>query len=132
MKQYQIRWSIEVFFKDCKQNLHLNSCQSTDFDANIAHISIVFMNYMILSLRKRIDDYETLGGIFREIKEQMLEDTLIEKIWIIFVQVYNILLADLGVDWEAFVRMLIETQEELNNQIKSALECVFSLNRRTP
>ena len=68
------------------------------------------MNYMILSLRKRIDDYETLGGIFREIKEQMLEDTLIEKIWIIFVQVYNILLADLGVDWEAFVRMLIEAQ----------------------
>ena len=131
MKQYQIRWSIEVFFKDCKQNLHLNSCQSTDFDANIAHISIVFMNYMILSLRKRIDDYETFGGIFREIKEQMLEDTLIEKIWIIFVHVYNILLADLGVDWEAFVRMLIEAQEELNNQIKSALECVFSLNRRT-
>ena len=51
MKQYQIRWSIEVFFKDCKQNLHLNSCQSTDFDANITHVSIVFMNYMILSLR---------------------------------------------------------------------------------
>ena len=80
MKQYQIRWSIEVFFKDCKQNLHLNSCQSTDFDANIAHISIVFMNYMILSLRKRIDDYETLGGIFREIKEQMLERILLQQI----------------------------------------------------
>ena len=43
----------------------------------------------------------------------MLEDTLIEKIWINFVQVYNILLADLGVDWEVFVRMLIEAQEEL-------------------
>lgn len=39
MEYYQIRWSIEVFFKDCKQNLRLNACQSTDFDAHIAHIS---------------------------------------------------------------------------------------------
>ena len=131
MKYYQIRWSIEVFFKDCKQNLNLNSCQSTDFDTNIAHISIVFMNYMILSLRKRVDDYETLGGIFRELKEQMLEDTLIEKIWILFIEVYNLLLADLGVNWESFVRKLIEAQEDLNNQIKNAFECVFSLNRVT-
>ena len=92
MKANQIPELKRKQIKYCKQNLYLNSCQSTDFDANIAHISIVFMNYMILSLRKRIDDYETLGGIFREIKEQMLEDTLIEKIWIIFVQVYNILL----------------------------------------
>lgn len=28
-----IRWSIEVFFKDCKQNIGLNKCQSIDFDA---------------------------------------------------------------------------------------------------
>lgn len=131
MKYYQIRWSIEVFFKDCKQNLNLNACQSTDFDANIAHISIVFMNYMILSLRKRVDDYETLGGVFRELKEQMLEETLIEKIWILFIEVYNLLLADLGVNWESFIRKLIEAQEDLNNQIKNAFECVFSLNRVT-
>lgn len=131
MKYYQIRWSIEVFFKDCKQNLNLNSCQSTDFDTNIAHISIVFMNYMILSLRKRVDDYETLGGVFRELKEQMLEDTLIEKIWILFIEVYNLLLADLGVNWESFVRKLIEAQEDLNNKIKNAFECVFSLKKIT-
>jgi hypothetical protein len=53
MKYYQIRWSIEVFFKDCKQNLNLNSCQSTDFDTNIAHISIVFMNYIILFFKEK-------------------------------------------------------------------------------
>ena len=36
MKYYQIRWSIEVFFKECKQDLNINKCQSTDFDAHIA------------------------------------------------------------------------------------------------
>lgn len=131
MQWYQIRWSIEVFFKDCKQNLNLSSCQSIDFDAHIAHVSIVFMNYMTLSLRKRVDDYETIGGISRKIKEQVLEDTLIQKIWTLFIELYNVVLADLGVNWEAFVRKLIETQEELNNQIKNALECMFSLNRIT-
>ncbi len=36
MKNYQIRWSIEVFLKECKQNLNITKCQSTDFDAHIA------------------------------------------------------------------------------------------------
>lgn len=129
MQWYQVRWSIEVFFKDCKQNLNLGSCQSTDFDAHIAHISIVFMNYMTLSLRKRIDDYETIGGIFREIKEQMLEDTLIQKIWMLFTKLYSTMLADLGVDWEAFVRKLIEAQKELENQIRNAFGCMLSLEK---
>ncbi len=31
MEIYQIRWSIEVFFKECKQSLRLGKSQSTDF-----------------------------------------------------------------------------------------------------
>jgi hypothetical protein len=36
MKYYHMIWSIEVFFKEYKQNLNLNKCQSTDFDTHIA------------------------------------------------------------------------------------------------
>lgn len=129
MKIYQIRWSIEVFFKDCKQNLNLNSSQSTDLDAHIAHISLVFMNYMLLSLKKRFEDYETLGGLFREVKEQILEKTIVEKIWIILIELYVILLADLGVDWDKFIEKLIANQKKLNNQIKNTFEVFFSLNK---
>lgn len=49
MKIYQVRWSIEVFFKDVKQNLNFGKCQSTDFDAHIATLSLCFMNYMMLT-----------------------------------------------------------------------------------
>ena len=108
MKYYQIRCSIEVFFKDCKQNLYLNACQSTDLDAHIASISIVFMNYMLLSLRKRFDDYETLGVLFKNVKEQLLEDTIVEKVWNILIEIYAHLLADLGVDWECFINYLTQ------------------------
>jgi IS4 transposase len=41
MRYYQIRWSIEVFFKDCKQNLGLNNCQSSDFDFNFVRTSLI-------------------------------------------------------------------------------------------
>lgn len=68
MEHYQIRWTIEVFFKECKQNLGFNSCQSTDFDAQIASISICFMNFRISSLKKRFSSSETLGILFRETK----------------------------------------------------------------
>ena len=81
MKYYQIRWSIEVFFKDCKQNLNINKCQSTDFDAHIAWITLSFISYMMLSLRKRFYDYETMGEVFRDFKNELLEITLVEKLW---------------------------------------------------
>ncbi len=107
MKYYQIRWSIEVFFKDAKQNLNLGKCQSNDFDAHIASISICFMNYMLLALSKRFDSYETLGQIFVEFKNEMLEDTLIIKLWKFFTEVFIEILSELGVDWEAFIKKFI-------------------------
>ena len=39
-KIYSKRWSIEVFFKESKQHLGLGKCQSQDFDAKIASITI--------------------------------------------------------------------------------------------
>ena len=129
MRHYQIRWSIEVFFRDCKQNLSLNSCQSTDLDAHIASISIVFMNYMTLCLRKRFDAYETIGGLFKNSKEQLLENTLVEKIWNILIELYNLILAELGVEWEKFISKLIQNQENLEKQIKNTFECLFSLSK---
>ena len=129
MEYYQIRWSIEVFFKDCKQNLNLNGCQSVDFDAHIAHFSIVFMNYMTLALRKRIDDYETIGGLFRHLKEILLEETLIQKIWELFTTFFSVFLSELGVQWELFIQKLIDSQQELNQQIKKTFDCFFSITQ---
>jgi len=113
MKYYQTRWTIEVFFKDCKQNLGLNKCQSKDFDAHIASTSIVFMNYMILALKKRFDDYETIGGLFRELKDALTELTLFAKIWRLIMQVFLPILAELGVDMEEFTRKTIRDTKQI-------------------
>lgn len=129
MKTYQIRWSIEVFFKDCKQNLRLNNCQSIDFDSYIASISICFMNYIVLSLRKRFDDYETIGGLFHHLKDDFLEATIIEKIWTFLIDFYNSILSELGVDIDVFISEIIRNENLINKKIKENFEILFSCKR---
>jgi len=59
MEIYSIRWSIEVFFKEAKQHLGLCNCQSRDFDAQIANVTISCILYIFLAYYRRINDYET-------------------------------------------------------------------------
>ena len=47
----------------------------------IAHTSIVALQYNILSLVKRFNDYKTIGGLFREVEKGSLELTIAERIW---------------------------------------------------
>jgi hypothetical protein len=117
MKYYQIRWSIEVFFKECKQNLNINKCQSTDFDAHISWITLSFISYMMLSLRKRFDDYETMGEVFRDFKNELLEITLVEKLWQIIEILYQEIFAELGVDWEIFLNKLAENENSIEKLV---------------
>src|SRR5690606_1480660 len=108
-------------FKDCKQNLHLNACQSTDFDAHISHISLVFMNYSALVLRKRFDDYESIGALFHHLKHILLELNIVQKIWSIFLDIFNIILAPLGCNWVNFIQQLIDNSEIISNIITNHL-----------
>ncbi len=130
MKYYQIRWSVEVFFKDCKQNLGLNSCQSTDMDAYFAHFSIVMMNYMVLGLRKRFEDYETLGELFKHTKELILEKNLVEKIWEIVLELYVKIFSELGVELDFFIQKIVEMKESLEQYMKNTLAILSLTNQR--
>lgn len=129
MECYKNRWSIEVFFKDCKQNLGLQACQSTDLDAHIASISIVFMNYMVLALKKRFEDYETLGILFRDFKDLLLQQTIIQCIWRILIQFFHSVFASMGMDWNLFIRTLINKQEIILQNINQVFAPLYSTNR---
>lgn len=77
---YQIRWNIEVLNKECKQYLGLGGYLGRDFDGQIADCTLCFMTYTIMALEKRLNDYETLGGIFRSQREDLLALTLWRRI----------------------------------------------------
>lgn len=130
MAIYKQRWSIEVFFKDCKQNLGLNECQSKDFDAHIATISIVFMNYIVLALKKRFEDYETLGLLFRDFKDMILKQTIIQRIWDVLTQLFDSVFALMGVDWIMFISTLINKQDEILQNFDNALTSLYYTRKK--
>jgi hypothetical protein len=63
---YGKRWDIEVMFKMAKQHLKLvKEIQCRDFDMLIAHTTIVFMRYMFIAYRVRMEtDHRSFGDLF--------------------------------------------------------------------
>lgn len=108
IKIYQIRWTIEVFFKEAKQSLGLGKCQSNDFDAQIADTTLTMIQYMILTLRWRFEQYESKGALFDQDRERVAAYKLAERIWGLLLQL-AMLIETLfeGVDSEQIIfRML--------------------------
>ncbi len=79
---YGKRWDIEVFFRTIKQHLDLEKgCQARDFDALIAHTTIVMMRYIFLALeQRRNDDPRTLGLLFHACCEEMRDLDYLESL----------------------------------------------------
>ena len=80
---YGKRWDIEVFFKMAKQHLKLaKEIQCRDFDALIAHTSIVFMRYMFLAYQCRMQtDQRTFGDLFYACCDEMADISFIEALY---------------------------------------------------
>ena len=77
LRIYGKRWDIEVFFKACKSMLHLGSeCHCLSYDALNAHVSLVFIRYMLLSLQQRCNtDERTIGELFLLMVDEIADTT---------------------------------------------------------
>lgn len=95
---YAIRWSIEVFFKESRNHFNLGKSQSEDFDGQIADISLSIIQYNIFSIAKRVAAYETLGYLFKDIENQIMEKTMAERIWGLILELINLISDLLEVD----------------------------------
>ncbi len=87
MEVYQIRWSIEVFFKEGKQYLDLGKSSSSDFDGQIADATLSMIQHIMLTFFKRMNYQQSFGELFKAISGEMVESSLAEKLWNIFLQV---------------------------------------------
>lgn len=122
MEQYQVRWTIEVFFKESKQYLNLGGCQSKNFDAQIADTTISMIQYILLTLKKRFDDYETRGEIFRATGEEMLEQRLHLRLWELLLVIMKIIIETLDTiveDIDACITRIINS-----NKLNGILELI--------
>ena len=88
---YQIRWSVEVFFKEAKQLLGLGKCQSNDFDAQIADTTITMIQHILLILKYRFENYESKGALFENIREGIVQSRLNERLWGLFIELLRLM-----------------------------------------
>jgi hypothetical protein len=79
---YGKRWDIEGFFKMAKQHLKLaKEIQCRDFDALIAHTTIVFMRYMFLAYQCRMEtDHRTFGDLFYACCDEVADISFLEAL----------------------------------------------------
>ncbi len=114
MEIYGIRWSIEVFFKESKQLLGLGTCQSTNFDVQVAQTSITMIQYLLISLKFRLEAYETIGGLFKDIKQDYIEHKLNERIIAVMIEIIACLELIIGnIDLEQTIKNLILNTDSL-------------------
>ena len=111
---YSIRWSIEVFFKEAKQYFGLGKSKSQDFDAQLADISIAMIEYNVFSLAKRIEAYETMGGLFEQAKDQALELTISHRIWGFILELLQLVAEITDSDFNELIIRLIKNKPEEN------------------
>ncbi len=116
-KIYSTRWSVEVFFKESKQHLGLGKCQSQDFDAQVASTTLCMIQYNILSVVKRFEDYETLGELFRASQKDALKLTISEQIWIIITELITELSEIFEIDSEMLMEKLFADNERLTKYL---------------
>jgi hypothetical protein len=111
MEQYHIRWSIEVMFKECKQYLRMGQGQNTDFDGQIADMTITLITHLILSLQLRFQSYETMGCLFREVQDQMIQDTLYQRIMQTIMEIIEQLMEIFPIDLDEAIEDMIVSDE---------------------
>jgi len=126
---YQLRWSIEVFFKESKQLLNLGKSQSNDFDAQIADTTIVMIQYIFLAIKHRVEKYESIGRIYKNTKDQVLETKLHDRLIILLIAIIDVIKnvfeeADIE---ELFVKIINDEQifEKIKILIKPSTKTVL-------
>jgi hypothetical protein len=86
---YGKRWSIEVYFKICKQYLHLRKYQGISYDGIFGHTVTVTFAYLVLAVqhREQVDD-RTIGDLFYLMVQELADVTYIEAIELL-IELFN-------------------------------------------
>jgi len=125
MEVYQIRWSIEVFFKECKQYLNLGKCKSSCFEAQIADTTVTLMQHIMLSYYKRITRQQSFGELFAEISNEMVELDLVSRMIDLIWELIEVICSIAGIDFIEFQEQLIKNEKATAIFIKMLPERVF-------
>ena len=112
---YSMRWSLEVVFKDSKQNLGLGKYQMRNFSSQVAMTAITAIQYNLLSTARRFSDYETVGGLFKDAAKGSVELTLTERIWDVTLEIVREIAECFSIEDEQILDMLVNRSDKLRH-----------------
>ena len=96
-----------------KKNLKLGKNLYRDFAGQLAGISLCILQYNKLSYVKRNESYETIGGLFAEITKNSVELSVAERIWLLIVEVINVIAEALNCDTMALTEQVISNDKQI-------------------
>ena len=115
---YSMRWSLEVVFKESKQNLGLGKYQMRNFSSQVAMTAITAMQYNLLSTARRFSDYETVGGLFKDATKSSVELTLTERIWDIMLEMVREIALCFNIEDEQIFDTLLNRSDKLSHFVE--------------
>jgi len=68
---YATRWTIEVFFKECKQFLRLGKCEERSFEAQIAATTLCLLQYNMLRWSSDLNLTKLWAHCFDKAKQRL-------------------------------------------------------------
>lgn len=89
----------------------LGKSQSTNFDSQIASITITMIIHTALTLEKRVNAYETMGELFKNSQKQLLELTLWKRLDTLIVAIFGLLLDQLEIDFEKLMERILNNNQ---------------------
>lgn len=91
--------------------LGLGKSQSRDFASQIASISITALQYNILGTVKRFKSYVTIGGLFHQATDVVIQLSVTERIWGVLQELVRIIAEAFEINDEKVMDTLINRSE---------------------
>jgi hypothetical protein len=89
----------------------LAKSQSTNFDSQIASMTITMIIHAVLTLEKRFNAYETMDELFKISQKQLLELTLWERLDNILVTISRLLIDLLEMDFDELMKRILNNRQ---------------------
>ena len=127
IKLYSRRWDIEVLFKMCKSYLKLGrENRSLSYDSLVAHVSIVFSRYILLSVEHRKSaDPRTLGEIFCSVIDELNDIRFYDAINLILELLVPSMLIDFCIEENVIDRFM----EDFIAKLPTIIRCGISYKK---
>lgn len=124
IKRYGYRWNIEVYYKTCKQYLkYTKECQNTSFDSLTAHLALVYVRYMMLSMFQRENiDHGSLGELFYLYVQEVAEITFEHSVKLIVIALLSTVKEFFSLSEEQMSLFVQQFIGNLPNYLRKSLE----------